>query len=151
MRFKFSSPLRLAVVFGCMIAAETAFAQQQYGTFAISQGSGTPMVGDVFEMSIHSRANSEPGAPAGTKYRMVKFSRGGKTYLVGQSQATKAQPAEWPSHKATISKVDSSLPIRAFDGINIADGPEGTHSIVLEVIQGSAKKNLGKMTIHIKE
>lgn len=143
MGHKFSSSLGLAVVFGCMVLAEAALAQQ-IGTFAINNGEGTPKAGDIVETYIIS-------TPAGTKLRMIKFSIGSKIYVVGQSsKATNAEVANYPIVKGTINKVVNPLPMRLYDGITVSDGPANTKSFVVEVVQGNAKKKLGAMTIHMK-
>ena len=143
MRYQLSSSLGLAVVFGCMIGAEAALAQQ-LGTFAINDGEGTPKAGHVVETYIIS-------TPAGAKLRMIKFSIGSKIYVVGQSKkATNAELANYPTVKGTIAKVANPLPMRMYDGITLSDGPANTNSMLVEVIQGNAKKKLGTMTIYMK-
>ena len=146
----------LAMMFGLMIAISgNVSAQQVIGEFSmpVGSGSGTPAAGQQLIFDVHTRRNDEPNAPAGTKYLTIKFMKEGKQMVGGLMQLTPAQAKLIEGKNAdnfTITNVENPLPMRAYDGLKVIFFNNNFAFIQIEVIQGNAKKNLGKMKLYLK-
>lgn len=146
----------LTMMFGLMMVfSGSVSAQQAIAEIGISigDGAGTPAAGQQVIFDVHTRRNSEPNAPSGTKYLAFKFMKDGKQLTGGLMQLTPAQAKAIEGTKAdkfTITKVENPLPIRKYDGLKVRIFNNNYAFIEVEVFQ-SGKKNLGKMKIHLKK
>lgn len=144
--------LLIAVFSLCMGLSKETSAQDVRFTMNLGQGSTTPAVGQIIHTRVHERINSEPNAPAGTKYILLDFLEpSGKSLANGLKKFTKEEFiaggfSTYKGFKGKITKVDNPLPIRAYDTLMYAFY-YNQGLLKVEVLQ-SGKKSLGLMTIH---
>jgi hypothetical protein len=130
-----------------MVFSGSAAAQE---IFKVGDGSVKPAAGNTVRFNIHTRSNSEPGAPKGTKYINMTFIVNGKAVVAGVSQLSPALAkalADTETSLQTITKVENPLVIQKWDTLKFRlVGNKNLHQI--EVIRSN--KSIGVMKIHTK-
>ncbi|MGD9587404.1 MAG: hypothetical protein AB7Q37_09325 [Pyrinomonadaceae bacterium] len=144
----------LAMMFGLLMVFSGSVSAQKVRLVLSFDMGGSGLkaaAGDGLRLDIHTRLNSEPGAPKGTKYLTLKFLRRGKQYSGGLSLSLTPEQIKALGtnffENLSITKVENPLPIRERDRL-IVTLYEGASFIQAEGIRN--KKTLGKMKIHLR-